>query len=113
LSNILNLKSTFKNKLFTNSVWGVVSNIVQNILFSVFFVIIARIYSKEDFGHYVIANTLYSFMLGFSSLGLGHWFIREIVNNDNKTTLTNKFFKVQLIIGIIFYFINLIVSYSL
>ena len=111
--NILNLKSKFKNKLFTNSVWGVVSNIIQNILFSIFFVIIARIYSKEDFGHYVIANTLYSFMLGFSSLGLGHWFIREIINNENKTTLTNKFFKVQLIIGILFYFINLVVSYSL
>jgi O-antigen/teichoic acid export membrane protein len=52
-------------------------------------------------------------MLGFSSLGLGHWFIREIINSDNKTNLTNKFFKVQLIIGILFYFINLIVSYLL
>lgn len=113
LSIIINLKSKFKNKLFANSVWGVVSNIIQNILFSIFFVIIARIYSKEDFGHYVIANTLYSFMLGFSTLGLGHWFIREIINNENKTTLTNKFFKVQLIIGIIFYFVNLIVSYTL
>jgi len=113
LSLIINLKSKFKNKLFANSVWGVVSNIIQNILFSIFFVIIARIYSKEDFGHYVIANTLYSFMLGFSSLGLGHWFIREIINNENKTTLTNKFFKVQLLIGILFYIINLIASYLL
>ncbi len=52
-------------------------------------------------------------MLGFSSLGLGHWFIREIINNENKTTLTNKFFKVQLLIGILFYVINLIVSYLL
>ncbi len=113
MRNIFNLKSSFKNKLFTNSVWGVVSNIIQNILFSVFFVIIARIYSKADFGHYVIANTLYSFMLGFSSLGLGHWFIREIINNENKSTLTNKFFKVQLLIGIFFYVINVIASYLL
>lgn len=113
MSILINLKSKFKNKLFANSVWGVVSNIIQNVLFSIFFVIIARIYSKEDFGHYVIANTLYSFMLGFSSLGLGHWFIREIINNENKTTLTNKFFKVQLLIGILFYVINLIVSYLL
>jgi O-antigen/teichoic acid export membrane protein len=52
-------------------------------------------------------------MLGFSSLGLGHWFIREIINNENKTTLTNKFFKVQLLIGILFYIINLIASYLL
>jgi O-antigen/teichoic acid export membrane protein len=97
----------------SNSIWGVISNIVQNLLFSIFFVVIARIYDKQEFGQYVIANTLYSFMLAFSSLGLGHWFIREIIQQEEKQTITRTFFKVQLLIGIFFYGVNLITTYLL
>jgi O-antigen/teichoic acid export membrane protein len=61
----------------------------------------------------VIANTIYSFVLGFSSLGLGHWFIREIVNNGNKQSQIDKFFKMQLLIGVVFYAINIIISFVL
>jgi O-antigen/teichoic acid export membrane protein len=105
--------SLLKHKLISNSIWGVVSNLVQNLLFSVFFVVMARVYDKEAFGQYVIANTLYSFMLGFSSLGLGHWFIREVVNQQDKQRITRTFFKVQFLIGLFFYGFNLAISFLL
>ncbi|MEN9963063.1 MAG: hypothetical protein RL582_158 [Bacteroidota bacterium] len=93
--------------------WGLISNVLQNILFSVFFVIIARVYSETEFGNYVIANTIYSFVMGFSSLGLGHWFVREVINTENKEKLTQSFFKIQGLIGIFFYLINVVISFSL
>lgn len=97
----------------SNSIWGVISNLAQNLLFSIFFVVVARVYAKEEFGEYIIANTLYSFMLAFSSLGLGHWFIREIIQTEDKKTITRTFFKVQLLIGVFFYGVNLITTYLL
>lgn len=97
----------------SNSIWGVISNLAQNLLFSIFFVVVARVYAKEEFGEYIIANTLYSFMLAFSSLGLGHWFIREIIQQEDKKTITRTFFKVQLLIGVFFYGINLLTTYLL
>jgi len=102
-----------KSGLFKNSAWGLLSNLLQNILLSVFFVIIARVYEKETFGNYVIANTIYSFVLGFSTLGLGHWFIREYINIEDKKTILYKFFKMQFYIGILFFIISVSVSYLL
>ncbi len=105
--------SKFKSDVFKNSFWGIFSNVFQNILFSIFFIVLARQYSKEDFANYIIANTLYSFVVGFSSLGLGHWFVRELLHTDDKVSLTNKFFKIQFFIGVIFYGVNIILAYSL
>lgn len=51
-------------------------------------------------------------MLSFSAMGLGQWFIRTLMNNDqieNGTTIA-KFFKMQLILGIIFYLVNVTLS---
>jgi len=103
----------FQNKLIANSAWGTISNIIQNIFLSIFFIIISREYSIDEFGSYVVSNTLYSIILGFSSLGLGHWFIREVINNENKKEIINKFFKTQLLIGIAFYIICIICSFLL
>ena len=47
---------TFKSKIFSNSAWGVFSNLLQNILFSIFFLVVARKYSTSDFANYIIAN---------------------------------------------------------
>lgn len=105
--------SKARTKLVKNSFWGVLSNIIQNILFSIFFIVVARKYSTADFGGYIIANTLYSFILAFSSLGLGQWFVRELVLIENKAGLISKFFKIQLVIGVLFYIINVIISYAL
>ncbi len=109
----LTIQNLLASNLFKNSVWGGLSNILQNILFSVFFIIMARIYSPNDFGSYLIANNIYSLVLGFSSLGLGHWFIREWIHTDDKPTLTGTFFKTQLIIGLVFYIIHVGVCFLL
>lgn len=110
------LKSIFKsegNSVFNNTIWGIISNVIQNILLSIFFIIIARQYSKIDFANYIIANTLYSFLLGFSTLGLGYWFVREVINTNDKKQLLDKFFKMQLYVGILFYILSVIISYLL
>ncbi len=107
------ITSTLKNNTIRNSFWSIISNVVQNIFLSIFFIIIAREYTTLDFSNYIIANTIYSFVLGFSSLGMGHWFIREYVNTVNKRELIDQFFKMQLNIGIVFYFINILISFIL
>lgn len=105
------ISGKLKSKLFTNSVWGIVSNILQNILLSIFFIVIARKYSTDDFGNYIIANTLYGFVVAFSSLGLGYWFVRELKHAEDKKVLVRKFFKIQLYSGLIFYVVNVIMAY--
>ena len=99
--------------LIKNSLWGVISNVLQNLLLSVFFIIMARVYEKDELAKYIIANTLYSFLLGFSSLGLGYWFIREIMNSSEKKPLIQKFFKMQLISGLFFFILNGLISFLL
>lgn len=109
--------TTLRNKLntpfFQNNIWSIASNIIQNLLLSLFFIVIARHYDKVSFSYYVIANTLYSFVLGFSSLGLGEWFVREYLNSENKDELLTKFFKIQFIIGLVFYVIGLGICFLL
>lgn len=105
------LSDKLKSKLFTNSAWGILSNIIQNVLLSIFFIVIARKYNTDDFGNYIIANTLYGFVVAFSTLGLGYWFVRELKHADDKKVLVRKFFKIQLYSGILFYFVNVIMAY--
>ncbi len=102
-----------KNILIKDGAWSIAGNILQNILLSVFFIVLAREYSKEDFSNYLIANTIYTLILGFSTLGLGNWFIRELLNSDKQIELINKFFKIQLYTGIAFYILNIIISFYL
>ena len=107
------MNGLLKMPLLNNSIWGIISNIFQNILFSIFFIVIARKYSTADFSNYILANTLYSFVLAFSSLGLGQWFVREVVKSEDKGALINRFFKIQLIAGILFYFVNVGLAFVL
>ncbi len=107
------MSGLLKMPLLNNSIWGIISNIFQNILFSIFFIVIARKYSTADFSNYILANTLYSFVLAFSSLGLGQWFVREVVKSEDKGALINRFFKIQLIAGILFYFVNVGLAFVL
>ena len=108
-----NIITTFRSSVIRNSIWSVFSNIIQNLLRSIFFIVIARHYTTIDFGNYIIANTIYSFILGFSSLGMGHWFIREYVETKDKITISNQFFKMQLYLGILFYLVNIFISFIL
>ena len=107
----MSFKNFVNTKLFKNSSFGIVSSIIQNVFVSIFFVVIARKYSKDEFANYIVANTIYSFLMGFSALGLGHWFIREMINKNFKDDFLNKFFKMQFIIGILFYIVSIIMTF--
>jgi len=99
-------------KIISNSSWGISSSIIQNILYSAFFIIVARKYEVNEFSSYIISNNIYGLMLSFSAMGLGQWFIRTLMKNDEKVnnSTIEKFFKMQLILGIVFYLVNLTLS---
>lgn len=48
-----------------------------------------------------------------STMGLGQWFIREVVNTDDKNLLVAKFLKMQTYFGFFFFAINLIIVLSI
>lgn len=102
-----------KNKLFVNSFWSVASSLFQNIIFSVFFIIMARSYGTIEFSEYILANTLYGIILSFSSLGLSQWYIREYQDGNSTVDITTLFFKIQLFAGVLFYLVNISLSYLL
>jgi O-antigen/teichoic acid export membrane protein len=110
LSNIFHL---FKGRLLGNSFWSILSSIFQNIIFSLFFIVVARKFSPSDFSSYIVANTLYGMIMSFSSLGLSQWFIREIKENEFNTSIISRFFKIQLLAGAVFYIINVLLSFVL
>lgn len=105
-----NISEKIKGKIIKSGTWGVASSIIQNFLYSIFFLIVARKYDISEFSSYVISNNLYGLMLAFSAMGLGQWFIRSLIESDNEENIISKFFKIQLILGIIFYMINIIVA---
>ena len=111
--NYYTLFSTFKSKLIVNSFWGVAANLLQNILFSVFFIIVARVYNPTDFSSYILANTIYGLLLAFSSLGLGQWFVRRLLEDIDKERLIHQFFKLQFIIGVAFYLLIMVTTWML
>jgi O-antigen/teichoic acid export membrane protein len=102
-----------RSSLIKNSLWGISSNIGQNILFSLFFIILARAYSRADFANYIIANSLYGMVVSLSSLGLGQWFIREVISISDKRTFISQYFKLQFLVGATFYFLHILLAYSL
>jgi len=102
-----------KNKLFVNSFWSVASSLFQNIIFSVFFIIMARSYVTVEFSEYILANTLYGMILSVSSLGLSQWYIREYQDEKSSSDISSLFFKIQFFAGVIFYIVNVSLSYLL
>jgi O-antigen/teichoic acid export membrane protein len=103
----------FKSRVFKNSFWGIAANGLQTILLSLFFVIIARKYTTNEFAFFLIANTIYQFLAGFSTLGLGQWFTREVVNTPDRQELLSRFLKMQLYSGVFFYVCNILVAFLL
>ena len=99
-----------KKDLIRESSWNMLGNIFQNILVSVFFIVLAREYNQTELGQYIIANTMYSMILGFSTLGLGNWFIRSLLNQKDEAAIIETFFKIQWLTGIAFYAINIILT---
>ncbi|RZK00826.1 MAG: hypothetical protein EOO43_25030, partial [Flavobacterium sp.] len=109
-SSIKYIKSLGNSTLIKNSSWGIVSQIVQAVFMSLFFVIIARHYSVNEFATYAIAAALYQLMTVLSTLGLSQWFIRELTSTENKKRTTTAFFKLQFYFGIFFFLLNVIVA---
>ena len=70
----------FKSVILKNSFWAISSSVFQNIVFAVFFIIMARVYNTQVFSSYIIANTLNGLLLSFSSLGMAQWYIRAVKN---------------------------------
>jgi O-antigen/teichoic acid export membrane protein len=89
----MNLVSSFKlitlNKVFQNSLWGIFSSLFQNIVFSLFFIILARKLDTSVLSSYIVSNTFYGLMLSFSSLGMGQWFVRKMVNDSKNIANIN------------------------
>lgn len=96
-----------QKSILSNSLWGIGSNVLQNIFLGLFFVIIARQYSTTDFAGYLVSNTVYQFVAAFSTMGLGQWFTREVVSTEDKESLVSTFLKLQLILGLVFYLVNM------
>lgn len=114
LPQILKNISSFRSSpLFKNSFWGILSNIIQNVFLTLFFVILARKLSTGDFGGYLISNALYMLLAAFSTLGLSQWFIRELDESKDEKALINSFFKVQLLFGCAFYVLNAVAAFLL
>src|SRR5687768_12779715 len=105
--------SLFKSRLIRNSFWGIAANGAQSILVSLFFVIVARKYDTGQFAFFLIANTIYQFLAAFSTLGLGQWFTREVVNIEDQKELVSRFLKMQLYSGAFFYVCNIIIAFTL
>lgn len=106
-------KKEIFSKLVQNSLWGVGSSLLQNIFYSLFFIIVARIYSKTDFATYIIVNAMYGMVGSFASMGLGQWFTREMVSASDPKEHIARFFKLQFVTGILFYLIAIIITFIL
>ncbi|MCQ6956330.1 oligosaccharide flippase family protein [Mucilaginibacter aquariorum] len=97
-----------RSGLVNNSLWGLCSTVFQTLFLSLFFVIVSRHYVIKEFSDFLIANTVYQLIVGFSSMGLGHWFIREYARETEDTTaLVYRFIKIQALLGIVFYLISI------
>ena len=103
----------FKSAILKNSFWAISSSVFQNIVFAVFFIIMARVYSTQIFSSYIIANTLYGLLLSFSSLGMAQWYIRAVKNMSEHNSVNRLYFNIQLLAGVLFLFLNVLVSFLL
>lgn len=102
-----------QSPIVRNTAWGIGSNVLQVFFVFLFFAITAHSYKPVEFAEFLIASTVYQLVAAFSSMGLGHWFIRSYLTETDKASLVSKFFKTQIGLGIAFYFVNILLSYLL
>ncbi|HEX2921523.1 MAG TPA: oligosaccharide flippase family protein [Bacteroidales bacterium] len=114
MHNIFNkILQLSRNPVVSNSYWGGISLAIQGVLLSLFFIIIARYYPTEVFADFIIANVLYQLISAFSTLGLSQWFIREITGLTERKSIVNRYFKLQIWFGFVFYLVNISLGYLL
>ena len=103
-----------RSSVFKNSFWGLLARILQTIFLSLFFIILSRKYSSNEFAEYLIAATVYQFMVGISSMGLGTWFVREYAQGKgDESNLIQRFLKIQILLGSFFYGVSVFLVFLL
>ena len=113
-NKIINIyTSIFHADFAKNIFWGLIGKISETLFLSLFFIIISRNYVKSDFATFLIANNVYQLVVGFSTMGLGDWFIREIGKISNRHELIYKFVKIQIGLGLLFYLFNIALAFVL
>ena len=102
-----------ESSLIKNGFWSLAGNLGKNVLLSLFYLMVARHYSVDEFSKYLIASTIYQSMIVFSSMGLGQWFIREVVSSQNRNLFVKQFLKMQVLLGSTFFFISIALAFLL
>jgi len=101
------------SSLVKNGFWGIAGSIGRSIFLSLFYIIVGRIYAVDEFSKYLIASTLYQAIVVFSSMGLGHWFIREVITVTDKSLFIKQFLKMQIILGLLFFLLSISLAFVL
>lgn len=94
--------------MIKTAIWGSLSTILQNILLTIFFVVLARYYNPEHFSKYLIGNSFYQLFAALSTLGLGQWFARSSIEQNLNEQFVARYFKIQLYLGVFFYFVSIL-----
>lgn len=95
------------SRLAKNGFWALAGNMLQTVFVTLFFVVLARVYPKGEFATYLVALGIYQALVAFSSMGLGQWYIRQYTDEPDKPMFTKRYFKIQLILGSLFYLFNI------
>lgn len=92
---------------------GIISNLLQNIFFSFFFIILVRHYDKTNLGYYIIGNFLYATLSSIAALGIGNSYVRNYKNASDKKKVLSEFLQLMTISSICFMLINVFTSHIL
>ncbi len=94
------------DKVYWNSAVSIVTNIVQNVFFSAFFIILARHFGPVQLSDYVIANSLYQLIGVLAPFGLTEYFVREYMQQAHlRSELTRDMVVVESLLGVTGYLV--------
>lgn len=101
------------NKIFKNFFAIVSGNVLGKLIFFLFSVYIARVFGSEAFGSVNFANSIVSYFIMFSSMGLQTYAILSISKNiDLKNTIYNKILSSRIILAAIsFTFLIIVIPF--
>ena len=95
------IKAIFKDSLYSNSLFLMISTGVMSVFGFVFWIICARLFTAEEVG---LATTIISVMgliTSFSLLGLGTGLIRYLPNSERKNDKINTCFTLVGVVSVI------------
>lgn len=98
-------------KIWRDGLEGILANIIQNIFFSLFFIILIRNYSKNIMGYYLISNILYSTISSLGGLGIGNSYLRSHQESSEKADELHIFTITLLVSGFIMCLVNMAFSW--